>query len=68
MGAMTTLYLLANYPDLLTAGIIVDGQWKIDEIKGVSNATFTYFAAGGDMKAFNGQTEVKQYLASLNIT
>ena len=26
MGAMTTLYLLANYPNLLAAGLIVDGQ------------------------------------------
>ena len=68
MGAMTTLYLLANYPNLLAAGLIVDGQWRIDELQGLTKATFTYFSAGGDMKAFKGQTEVKDYLTSLNIS
>ena len=68
MGAMTNLYLLANYPNLLTAGLIVDGQWIKEELLGLVNSTFTYFAAGGDMKAFNGQNETKNYLDSLNIS
>ena len=67
MGAMTTLYLLANNPNLFAAGLIADGQWKIDELVGIENATFTYFAAAGDEKAFNGQNEVKKYLDSRNI-
>ena len=68
MGAMTTLYLLSNYPNLLAAGLVVDGQWKLQELAGLVNATFTYFAAGGDEKAFTGQTEVKKYFDSLNIS
>ena len=68
MGAMTTLYLLSNYPNLLAAGLIVDGQWRIDELSGLTNSTFTYFAAEGDEKAYKGQTEVKEFLDSLNIT
>ena len=64
MGAMTTLYFLANYPGFLAAGLVVDGQWKIDELSGLINAKFTYFAAGGDEKAFNGQTQVKEFLNS----
>ena len=52
MGAMTTLYLLANYQNLLAPGIVVDGQWRLDELQGLTNATFTYFAAGSDGKAF----------------
>ena len=68
MGAMTTLYLLANYPNLLAAGLIVDGQWYLQDLVGLVNATFTYFAAGGDEKAFNGQTEVKKYFDSLNLS
>ena len=68
MGAMTTLYLLANYQDLLAAGIVVDGQWRLDELHGLTNATFTYFAAGSDGKAFKGQTEVREYLDSLNLS
>ena len=68
MGAMTTLYILANYPDLYAAGLIVDGQWKIDELKGLVNATFTYFAAEGDEKAYNGQNEVKNYFDNNNIS
>ena len=68
MGAMTTLYLLANYQNLLAAGLVVDGQWKIDELQGLPNATFTYFAAGSNGKAYRGQLEVKDYLTSLNIS
>ena len=68
MGAMTTLYLLSNYPNLLASGLVVDGQWRIEELKGLINSTFTYFTAGGDEKAFKGQTEVKEYLKSLNIS
>ena len=68
MGAMTTLYLLSNYPNLLAAGLVVDGQWNLPELAGLVNATFTYFAAGGDEKAFTGQTEVKKYFDSLNIS
>ena len=68
MGAMTTLYLLANYSNLLAAGLIVDGQWKIEELAGLINASFTYIVAGGDEKAFKGQTEVKEYFNSLNIS
>jgi len=68
MGAMTTLYLLSNYQNLLSAGLIIDGQWKLDELKGLINSAFTYFAAEGDAKAYKGQTEVKEFLDSLNIT
>ena len=67
MGAMTTLYILANNPNLLAAGLISDGQWKIDELTGLVDATFTYFAAAGDQKAFTGQNEVKKYFDSKNI-
>ena len=68
MGAMTTLYLLSNFPNLLAAGLVVDGQWRIEELKGLINSTFTYFAAGGDQKAFKGLTEVKEYFKSLKIS
>ena len=68
MGAMTTLYLLSNYPDLLAGGLIVDGQWRLEELQGLINSTFTYFAAGGDQKASTGQKEVKEYFHSLNIS
>ena len=67
MGAMTTLYILANSPNLLAAGLIADGQWKIDELTGLVDATFTYFAAAGDEKAFTGQNDVKKYFDSKGI-
>ena len=47
---------------------MVDGQWRLDELQGLTNATFTYFAAGSDGKAFKGQTEVREYLDSLNLS
>lgn len=67
MGAMTTMYLAANHPDLYTAILIVDGQWKIDELEGLKNTTFTYIVAGGDDKAFTGQTEVKEMFDAAGI-
>ena len=45
MGAMTTIYMLANYPNFFAAGLICDGQWKLDELEGIENATFTYIVA-----------------------
>ena len=68
MGAMTSLYLLANYQNIFAAGLIVDGQWKLQELSGLVNSKFTYIVAGGDEKAFQGQTEVKNYFDSLNIS
>ena len=67
MGAMTILYLLANYQNLFSAGLIVDGQWKINELNCLINSTFTYIVSEGDEKAFNGQNEVKKYLDFHNI-
>ena len=60
MGAMAILYLLAN-KDILAAGLIADGHWLIDELKGLVNATFTFCAAEGDPNPFNCQNEVKEY-------
>ena len=67
MGAMTTLYLLSNNQDLFAAGLIVDGNWLIDELLGLVNSTFVYFAAGGDTKCVDGQNEIKNLLTSNNI-
>ena len=67
MGAMTILYLLSNYQNLFSAGLIVEGQWKIDDLEGLINSTFTYIVSAGDKKAFNGQKEVKNYFDSKNI-
>jgi len=61
MGAMTTLYLLANHQDLLAAGLIADGHWLLEQLYGLVNATFTFFAAEGDPNPFNTQNEVKEY-------
>ena len=60
MGAMATLFLLANN-DIFAAGLIADGHWLIDELKGLINATFTFCAAEGDLNPFNSQNEVKEY-------
>ena len=67
LGAMAILYLLANYPNLFTAGLVIGGQWKINELYGLINSTFTYIVSVGDENAFNGQNEVKNYIYSNNI-
>lgn len=62
MGAMTTLYLAANNPDLYAAVLIVDGQWDTAELKGLESQKVFYIAAGGDEKASQGQEDVKAML------
>ena len=62
MGCMTSLYLTANNPDLFAATLLVDGQWDISQIQGIKDRKFIYFAAEGDKKAYEGQTNVKNYL------
>ena len=61
MGAMVLLYYLANHPYLYTAGLIVDGHWDLEELSGLVNATFTYFAAEGDPNPYNCQKELKEF-------
>ena len=67
MGSMTKLYLLSNYPNLLASGLIAMAN-RLEELQGLINSTFTYFAAGCDQKASTGQKEVKEYFNSLNIS
>ena len=67
MGCMTSLYLTANNPDLFAATLLVDGQWDINEIQGIKDRKFIYFAAEGDKKAYEGQTNVKNYLKENNV-
>ena len=67
MGAMVTLYLLSNYQNFFAAGLIISGQWKIDELKGLINSTFTYIVSSGDEKAYRGQNEIKQYFDYNNV-
>lgn len=62
MGAMTTMYLAANYPDLYAAVLIVDGQWDVADLKGLENQNIIYVAAGGDEKASAGQQNVEAML------
>lgn len=68
MGAMVTLYYLANHPYLYTAGLIVDGHWELDELHGLVNSTFTYFAAEGDPYPYKCQNQVKEFFDSNNVT
>lgn len=67
MGCMTSLYLTANNPDLFAATLLVDGQWEISQIQGIKDRKFIYFAAEGDKKALEGQTNVKNYLKENNV-
>lgn len=62
MGAMTTMYLAANNPDLYAAVLIVDGQWDVSALKGLESQNVIYLAAGGDQKASQGQANVKAML------
>jgi predicted peptidase len=67
MGAMMSLYMAAQNPDLFAAEYIVSGQWDISEIQGLTRSRFFYATAAGDTKATTGQTEVKQMLTAANV-
>ena len=65
MGAMATLYIAANHPDLYAGILIVDGQWNTEELQGIESQNMVYIAAGGDQKASQGQEDVKKLLDTL---
>lgn len=58
MGCMIHLNLAAKYPELYTACMFVDGQWKAEELAPLADQTFVMFAAGGDDKAYTGMQEL----------
>ena len=64
MGAMATLYIAANNPDLYAGILIVDGQWNTEELQGIETQNMVYITAGGDEKASQGQEDVKKLLDS----
>ena len=64
MGAIITLYLLAN-KNIFVAGLIANGHWLIDELKGLIDATFTFCAEEGDPNPFISQNEVKNILIKI---
>ena len=68
MGCMVTMYLDAKYEDLYTACLFVDGQWNINQIEGLKDRKFIYFAAQGDQKASTGMAEVKELLSSAGVS
>ena len=68
MGAMATLYFLANNPELFTAGLMISTNLNINELYGLVNATFTYIVSEGDINSYNGQYELKKYFDEYNVS
>lgn len=62
MGAMTTMYLEAQYPELFAACLIVDGQWDAEDLMGLKDSNMFYFAAEGDDRAYAGMQELQPAL------
>jgi len=62
MGAMTTMYLEAQHPDLFAACLIVDGQWNVTDLMGLKDSKMFYFAAEGDDRAYAGMQELQPAL------
>ncbi len=58
MGCMTMMITAANDPDLFAACMFVDGQWDVNELTGLAGQTFSYFAAEGDSRAYEGMQEL----------
>lgn len=62
MGAMTTMYLEAQHPELFAACLIVDGQWDVNDLMGLKDSKMFYFAAEGDDRAYAGMQELQPAL------
>lgn len=58
MGAMTTMLLAGQDPDLYAGVMLVDGQWDLSQLQGLKKVPFLYFAAADDERAAAGQQEV----------
>ncbi len=58
MGCMTMMITAAANPDLFAACMFVDGQWDVNELTGLAGQTFSYFAAEGDSRAYEGMQEL----------
>ena len=67
MGCMTFMLLHAKYPDLFAACIFVDGQWEYEELEGLRDRKFIYFAAEGDPKAYESMCELSQNWKALGV-
>ena len=67
MGGTVSMYLISNYPYIFSAGLIIGGNWKLDELHGIVNSTFTYVSSLEDKNSYKGQREVKNYLNSNDI-
>jgi predicted peptidase len=68
MGAMTVMYLAAQYPDLFAAELIVSGQWDPSQLARLTSENFLYFAAAGDENASGGQTDVEALLDAAGVS
>jgi len=58
MGCMTMMITAAENPDLFAACMFVDGQWDVSELSGLAGQKFSYFAAIGDDRAYEGMQEL----------
>lgn len=64
MGAMTSLLLASEHPDLYAGIMPVDGQWDISTLKGLESQNMIYFGAEDDDKAWAGMQEVMDMFKS----
>ena len=64
VGALVTLYLLNNTPNLYTAALLVDSFYINKALIQSLNTTFTYISCGNHKEI---DKEIKEYLDSTNI-
>ncbi|NIH68928.1 alpha/beta hydrolase-fold protein [Modestobacter marinus] len=67
MGAMTTMLLAAEHPDLFAAELIVSGQWDVSALANLAGEDFVYTAAAGDENASGGQVDVEAMLDAAGV-
>ncbi|WP_406353197.1 hypothetical protein [Streptomyces sp. NBC_00658] len=63
-GAMTSIALDFNYPDLFAASFLVAGQWEdLDAVKPLAEQKIWAVVSQGDTKAYPGMTGIMDTLA-----
>ncbi|CAL9661120.1 hypothetical protein [Streptomyces sp. enrichment culture] len=62
MGAIMTIIINFQHPDLLAASFIVDGQWDSSKVKPLADQNLWFVAAHGDASAYAGQNKIAKVL------
>lgn len=68
MGAMMTIGMDIEYPDLFAASYIVAGQWPAEATEALADQNIWYTVAEGDTKAYPGMVAIRDVVSDAGAT